>query len=56
MDEGRPEMLLVWLECSSRGQIDKGAHEFNFPADVAEDMELLVWQDRDQCGRHVNIG
>jgi hypothetical protein len=37
MDDGRPAVLIVWIECAVCGRIDKAAHDFNYPADMAED-------------------
>jgi hypothetical protein len=44
MDEaGRPSTLTAWIECESCGRIDKPAHDFNYPADMAADVQLFVW-------------
>jgi hypothetical protein len=37
MDDGRPASLIAWIECESCGRIDKAAHDFNYPADMASD-------------------
>jgi len=46
MNSGRPATLFIWLECESRGRIEKSAHEFNYPADMAEDMQLFMSMPR----------
>lgn len=47
MDAGRPATLLAWIECELCGRIDKPAHEFNHPEDLAEDgVELLAVAQR----------
>jgi hypothetical protein len=43
MDPGRPATLVAWIECESCGRIDKPAHEFNYPDDMATDTQLFVW-------------
>jgi hypothetical protein len=48
-------MLLVWVECSSCVRIDKLSNEFNYPADLADGMQLFVWQPCDQCGRPAKL-
>ena len=50
-DAGRPASLIAWIECESWGRIDKAAHDFNYPADMASDMALFVWLPCEQCGR-----
>ena len=50
-DAGRPAILIAWIECESCGRIDKAAHDFNYPADMASDMALFVWLPCEQCGR-----
>jgi hypothetical protein len=42
-DTGRPAVLIAWIECGSCGRIDKAAHDFHYPADIAEDTQLFVW-------------
>lgn len=53
-DVGRPVVLIAWIECESCGRIDKAAHEFNYPADMAEGMQLFVWIPCERCGQWVN--
>jgi hypothetical protein len=36
-------VLVAWIECESCGRIEKPAHEFNYPADIAGGMQLFVW-------------
>jgi hypothetical protein len=55
MEEGHPATFLVWLECGSCGRIEKRAHEFTYPADLGEGMQLFVWQSCDQCGRQAKL-
>jgi len=50
-DAGRPAVLIAWIECESCGRIDKAAHDFNYPADMASDMQLFVWLPCERCGR-----
>jgi hypothetical protein len=50
-DAGRPVVLIAWIECKFCGRIDKAAHDFNYPADMASDMELFVWLPCERCGR-----
>jgi len=47
---GRPAFLNAWIECESCGRIDKPAHEFNYPEDMAEDASLFVWMPCERCG------
>jgi hypothetical protein len=42
-DAGRPAVLIAWIECESCGRIDKAAHDVNYPAHMAEGMQLFVW-------------
>lgn len=49
-DAGRPVVLIAWIDCSACGRIEKPAHEFNYPADMAEEMALSVWIPCEQCG------
>jgi hypothetical protein len=51
MDYGRPAAILAWIECESCGRIEKPAIEFNYPAHMAEDMQLFVWMPCERCGR-----
>lgn len=53
-DAGRPATLIVWIECKSCGRIDKAAHEFNYPDDMAEDEHLWLWLPYERCGRQAN--
>lgn len=55
MDDGRPVVLIAWIECESCGRIDKPAHEFDYPADVAEGMQLFLWIPCEQCGRPAKL-
>jgi len=55
MDPGRPATLIAWIECDSCGRIEKPAHEFNYPADIAEGMQLFVWIPCEQCGRMAKL-
>ena len=48
---GRPATLSAWIECESCGRIDKQTHDFNYPADMAEGMQLFVWRPCEKCGR-----
>jgi len=50
-DSGRPASLIAWVECDECGRIDKPAHDFNYPPDMASDMELFVWLPCEKCGR-----
>jgi hypothetical protein len=50
-DAGRPTVLIAWIDCSVCGRIEKPAHDFNYPADMAEEMALFVWIPCEQCGR-----
>jgi hypothetical protein len=54
-DAGRPATLIAWVECESYGRIDKAAHEFNYPGDLADGMELFVWIPCEQCGRMAKL-
>jgi uncharacterized Zn finger protein len=54
-DAGRPADLIAWIECDECGRIGKTAHEFNYPADIAEGMQLSVWTRCDRCGRHARM-
>lgn len=49
MDDGRPVVLIAWIECKSCGRIDKPAHEFDYPADVAQGTQLFVWIPCERC-------
>ena len=55
MDEGRSATMLVWFECAACGRIDKPAHEFNYPADLAEGTQLFVWYPCERCGRQAKL-
>jgi hypothetical protein len=55
MDEGRPATLLVRFECATCGRIDKPVHEFEYPADLAEGMQLFVWYPCERCGRQAKL-
>jgi hypothetical protein len=55
MDAGRPATLLAWIDCESCGRIDKPAHEFNYPEDLAEDAQLFVWLPCERCGRQAKL-
>jgi hypothetical protein len=48
---GRPAFLNAWIECESCGRIDKPAHEFNYPEDMAEDASLFVWMPCERYGQ-----
>lgn len=50
---GRPAVLLVWIECDECGRIDKAPNDFNYPADLTEEMQLFVWVPCERCGRQV---
>lgn len=50
-DHGRPVVLTAWIECESCGRIERPTHDFNYPADMAEEMELFVRIPCEQCGR-----
>jgi hypothetical protein len=52
---GRPAFLNAWIECESCGRIDKPAHEFNYPEDMAEDASLFVWMPCERCGRQAKL-
>jgi hypothetical protein len=49
-DAGRAVGLIARIECEPCGRIDKSAHEFNYPADIAGGMRLFVWIPCEQCG------
>lgn len=55
MDNGRPATLAAWVECSACGRIDKSSHDFNYPADLAEGMQLFVWISCERCGRDAKL-
>jgi hypothetical protein len=55
MEKGRAATLLVWLECATCGRIDKAARGFTYPADLAEDVQLFVWQPCDRCGNMAKL-
>jgi len=55
MDAGRPAVLIAWIECEVCGRIDKPAHDFNYPADMATDTELWVWIPCERCGRKAKL-
>ena len=55
MNSGRPATLFIWLECETCGRIEKSAHEFNYPADMAEDMQLFMSMPCDRCGRPAKL-
>lgn len=55
MEDGCPAMLIAWVECSVYGRIDQAAHEFNYPADMADCMELFEWLPCEQCGRQAKL-
>jgi hypothetical protein len=55
VDDGRPATLIAWIECGSCGRIDKSAHDFNYPADVAEGMQLFVWLPCERCGQQAKL-
>lgn len=55
MDGGRPVVLTLWIECPVCGRIDKPAHEFSYPEDMAEGMELFVCIPCEQCGRMAKL-
>ena len=48
-DAGRPTVLIAWIECESCGRIDKAAHDFNYPADMAAGIELFAWVPWRSC-------
>lgn len=54
-DAGRPAVLIAWIECAACGRIDKAAHDFNYPADMAEGMQLFVRISCEQCGRPAKL-
>lgn len=54
-DAGRPVVLIAWIECASCGRIDKAAHDFNYPADIAGEMEFFVWMPCEHCGRQAKL-
>jgi hypothetical protein len=39
----------------SCGRVEKLAHEFNYPADLVEGMQLFVWQPCERCGRPAKL-
>jgi hypothetical protein len=55
MEEGRPATMLVWFECATCGRIDKPAHDFDYPKDLAEGMQLFVWYPCERCGRQAKL-
>jgi hypothetical protein len=55
MEAGRPSTIVAWIECESCGRIEKAAHDFHYPADVATDAELWVWFACEQCGRQAKL-
>lgn len=48
---GRPAKFTAWAQCESCGRIDKPPHDFNYPADMTEDMQLFAWLPCERCGR-----
>jgi hypothetical protein len=54
-DIGRPPVLIAWIECESCGRIDKAAHDFNYPADIAAGMQPFVWIPCERCGRQAKL-
>jgi hypothetical protein len=54
-DIGRPAGLIAWIECEFCGRIDKAAHDFNYPVDIAEDTQLFVWIPCERCGRQAKL-
>jgi hypothetical protein len=52
---GRPAVLVAWIECQSCGRIEKPAHEFNYPEDMAEDASPFVWMPFERCGRQAKL-
>ena len=55
MNSGRPATLFIWLECESCGRIEQTTHEFNYPADMAEDMQLFMSMPCERCGRQAKL-
>ena len=55
MDNGRPTTLIAWIECESCGRIDKAAHDFNYPGDIAAGMQLFVWIPCERRGRQAKL-
>jgi hypothetical protein len=55
MDDGRPAVLIAWIECEVCGRIDKSPHEFNYPADMAADTHLWVRLPCEQCRRQAKL-
>jgi len=51
---GTPRGVFV-CDASHGWRIDKAAHDFNHPADMASDMDLFVWMPCDQCGRQAKL-
>lgn len=54
-DADRPAVVIAWVECETCGRIDKAAHEFNYPAELAEEMELCVGLPCEQCGQQAKL-
>ena len=54
-DADRPAVVIAWIECESCGRIEKPDYDFNYPADMASDMELLVWVRCERCGRGAKL-
>jgi hypothetical protein len=50
-----PHPLVAWIECVSCGRIDKPAHDFDYPADLAADTQLWVWIACERCGRQAKL-
>jgi hypothetical protein len=55
MHTGRPAVLVAWFECATCGRIEKPAHEFEYPADLAEGTQLFVWYPCERCGRQAKL-
>lgn len=54
-DAGRPAILIAWIGSSVCGRIDKPDHEFNYPADMAAEIEFFVWMPCERCGRQAKL-
>jgi hypothetical protein len=54
-DTGRPALVVAWIKCESCGRIDKAAHDFNYPAEMAAGMQLFVWPLCELCGRQAKL-